>query len=179
MAKGVISGYPVAQEAVVGTTIAVELMTRPGASLIDYVTLVSAPGNVAERAEAAPAHDFTAEDATFRLTSPSLAINGKSVALPPIQAIDGVVIWVYLPNRGKFTLSLAPRPSLGFRKAGEIRGSSLAFSDSGDQFTMTSADRIAGGGAYNLYVLHDPVSIPFTPEERERVQLGSAARVGK
>jgi hypothetical protein len=69
----------------------------------------------------------------------------------------GSVVWVYVPNRGRFLLSLVPSTRFGFRRAGEIRGSSLRFTVGGDTYSVSSSRRIApGDAAFNLYVLHQP-----------------------
>lgn len=108
--------------------------------------------------------DFKASDVELRLQSPRVSINGRSeesslrVTEEAAEA-QGPVVWFYLPGRGRFALSLAPHP--GFKRAGEVRGTSLRFVVGKDTFTATSASRIAPGqAAFNLYVRHDPAWRP-------------------
>jgi hypothetical protein len=105
------------------------------------------------------AHDITANDIEMRIQFPRISINGKfeeSTSLRPDTA-NGVFIWFYIPKRGRIILSLGPHPTLGFRKAGEVRGTSLQFMLGKDSFTISSGAAIApGSGAFNLYALQQP-----------------------
>jgi hypothetical protein len=68
--------------------------------------------------------------------------------------ITGSAVWIYIPNRGRYILSLAPHPELGFRKAGEVRGTSLSFTLGADTILLNSARTVAPGDSpFNLYVL--------------------------
>jgi hypothetical protein len=139
-----------------------------GQSVIDYVTIQEPPNQsrgfntVPERQFSfAPgaSRDIKIDDIELMIQSARLSINGK---LEPSTEryfgdASGTIVWFYAPKRGRFLLSLAPRPELGFRKAGEARGSSLRFLIGGDTFTMSAGRAIAPGqAAYSLYVLHEP-----------------------
>ena len=103
------------------------------------------------------ARDFSVEDAELRLAQVRVKINGQPQELPgALRAANGSLVWFYLPNRGRFILSLAPRSELGFRKAGEVRGGVVTLTLGKDEFTLESPTPIASGDApYVLYVLHD------------------------
>jgi hypothetical protein len=75
-------------------------------------------------------------------------------------------------------LSLVPRPELGFRKAGEVRGSSLSFVIGKDTFTLSTGGRIAPGqAAYSLYVLHDPdFRLTYPNADNSAFVMGAADR---
>ena len=104
--------------------------------------------------------DINSNDVGMVIKSPRISINGKLDELTQSRRTDtaiGTFIWFYLPNRGRFILSLGPHADLGFRKAGEVRGSSLAFTIGSDRFTLSAGDRIPPGlAAFNLYVLNQP-----------------------
>jgi hypothetical protein len=107
--------------------------------------------------------DFRASDVELTIQSPRLSINGKldESTSRRFDAMSGSVVWFYASQRGRFILSLLPHPDLGFRKAGEVRGSSLSFTIGGDTFTLNTGGRIAPGQApFNLYVRHDPAWRP-------------------
>ena len=113
-----------------------------------------------------PARDFRVYDAEIRLQAPRLSINGNfdqsTGALN--SEVSGRIVWFYAANRGRFLLSLAPQPESGFRKAGEIRGTTLSFTIGKDAFNLVTGASIApGDGAFNLYVLHDPAWRPSYP----------------
>jgi len=67
------------------------------------------------------------------------------------------VVWFYLPDHGRFALTLTPHPESGFVQAGEVRGSTLSFTRGSDTFNLVSSRRIAPGTRpFHLYVLHEP-----------------------
>jgi hypothetical protein len=87
-----------------------------------------------------------------------VSVNGK---LLPATAnftggVTGAAVSFYIPDLGRYFLSLAPHPELGFQKAGEIRGSSINLKIGSDEITLECNGRVAPGDApYNLYVLYD------------------------
>ena len=131
--------------------------------------------------EAGAARDFSVTDATLRLQDPRVFINGRfeESSSRSVGEDTGAVVWIYLPNRGRFLLSLVPNARQGFQRAGEIRGSSLRFTIGKDAYSVSNADRIASGAsAYNLYVLHQPNWRPNYPHANVDVMtIGSAERV--
>jgi len=103
--------------------------------------------------------DFTVDDATLHLREPRIFINGRLDESSARMLGDetGSVVWIYVANRGRFLLSVVPNARFGFRRAGEIRGSSLRFTVGADTYSVSTAGRIApGDAAFNLYVLHQP-----------------------
>ncbi len=127
------------------------------------------------------ARDFTANDAELRLASPRVSVNGAfSEASAQVRGDEsGSLVWIYLPNRGRFVLSIVPRPAQGFRRAGEARGSSLRFTAGSDVITIANGARVAPGqSAYHVYVLHQPAWKPtYANANTDAVILGSADRV--
>jgi hypothetical protein len=104
--------------------------------------------------------DFTVEDVELHLSRPTVtartvtAAGGSGRQGQVLGESTGSVLWLYVPHRGRFLLSLQPRAELGFRKAGDVRGSTMRFTDSGTTYSLGSAARIAPGqSAFNLYVL--------------------------
>ena len=169
--------------------IAVDLLMNPdtGQKIVDYVTLQTpnrawsfsgfnqplwrdfayTPGSP---------RDYSAEDGALRLTEPHVSINGKlenDAECGPCE-VSGSTLWIYLPNRGRYLLSLVPRSGLAFKKAGEVRGTSLTFTVGNDQFTVNSARPIVVGDApFNLFVLNEPAWKPTYPHA-----AGSAFSMG-
>jgi hypothetical protein len=114
-----------------------------------------------------PSRDFRADDAELTIESPRLSINGKldESSARRYDEVSGSVVWIATGKRGRYILSLIPHPKLGFRKAGEVRGSSLSFVMGSDTFTLNTGGRIAPGQAsFSLYVLHDPEWRPTYPD---------------
>lgn len=164
-----------------------------GQRLTEYVTVQDPEVRVAQgfRALTEPSRefsfaagvprDFSVTDATLRLQDPRMFINGRfeESSARTVGEETGAVVWIYIPRRGRFVLSLVPNARQGFRKAGEIRGSSLRFSIGADAYSVSSAGRIAPGeSAYNLYVLHQPDWRPNYPHANvDLMTIGSAGRV--
>ena len=126
-------------------------------------------------------HDFTVNDVALRLQNPRVFINGRfeELSARTMGEESGAVVWMYLPNRGRFLLSVVPNAQRGFRRAGEIRGNSLRFTVGSNTFSVTSASRIAPGtAAYNLYVLHQPDWRPtYANADVDLMTIGAADSV--
>ena len=64
-------------------------------------------------------------------------------------------MWLYLPGQGRYILSLVPHQ--GFQKLGVVRDNVISFPANGQQYELRAYSPIVGaGGAWNLYILHDP-----------------------
>jgi hypothetical protein len=125
--------------------------------------------------------DLTIADVELRLQGPRVTVNGAlDESSRRNQAdVSGAVVWVYIPGRGRYLLSLTPHPEMGFRKAGEVRGSSLRFVMGADTIALSAGARIAPGEApFNVYVLHDPSWRPtYAHANVGAVIVGSADRM--
>lgn len=88
----------------------------------------------------------------------------------------GTLVWFYLPKRGRYILSLVPRPELGFAKVGEVRGGTIRFQMAGDEFALESYTPVAPGSApYTLYVLHDGDWEPTARNQVDQSLTGSVS----
>jgi hypothetical protein len=156
-----------------GDVLELELLSNrtTNQSVIDYVTVQEPAGRKPQGFNSipgpdrqftftpGPSRDIKADDVEMTIQSPRLSINGKldETTARRFDDISGPVVWFATAKRGRFLLSLVPRLEFGFRKAGEVRGSSLSFVIGSDTFTLNSGGRIAPGqAAYTLYVLHEP-----------------------
>jgi hypothetical protein len=134
------------------------------------------PNSRAVPAVEGPARDFTAADAEMQIRQPRVTLNGaaQSTAGRGPAVANGSLTWFYLPGRGRYILSLAPRPELDFQKAGEVRGGSIKFTLGADTITLECPIEIASGHApYVLYVLHDPVWEPTAQAQKGQFAIGS------
>ncbi len=110
------------------------------------------------------ARDFAVEDADLTLVQPRLTMNGNREQIIRVGDLASSILWLYLPNHGLYILTLAAHPEAGFRKAGEVRGTSLSFALGDDKFSLTSSKPItAADAAFNLYVLQDASWKPTYP----------------
>lgn len=154
-----------------------------GQTLTDYVT-VRAPEARPEGFRAleptpprftfapGPPRDFKLQDVELRLDRPSVFAAGRDGATF-LEDVTGAVVWVYIPTRGRYLLSLTPRS--GFSKAGDVRGSTMRFAVDGETISIVSRDRIApGGAAFNLYVRREPKWVPSYPHaNRDVLTIGT------
>ena len=118
-----------------------------------------------------PPRDFKLDDVELRLDRPSIFAAGRDGATF-LEEVTGAVVWVYIPTRGRYRLSLTPRS--GFSRAGDVRGSTLRFAVDGESISIASRDRIApGGAAFNLYVRREPKWVPSYPHaDRDVLTIG-------
>jgi len=168
--------FPAPQSVRSGEILELTLLTNGGTGqrIVDYVSIQEPLRTVSpfqwspeERdfsyATGTP-RDITTSDVELRIRAPRLTVNGT---LDPSSSrrIDegaGLFIWIYVQNHGRFILSLSPHP--GFSRTGEVRGSTLSFTDGADNYTISAASRIAPGqAAFNLYVLHQSEWKPTYP----------------
>ena len=92
-------------------------------------------------------------------------------------SISGAALWFYVPERGRFVMSLLPNPKLGFRRAGEVTNALLSFTEGSDRYDIKSTSRIVpADGRFNLYVLHDPEWRPTGDEANSPIIVGAADR---
>jgi hypothetical protein len=160
-----LPGYPPPQTVYVGDTIALDLMENrsTGQKIVDYIRIQS-------RAHLGSPRDFSVEDAELHISQPKVTLYGKALETEE-RDVTGPIVWFTLPNRGRYVLSIAPHPTLGFVKAGEIRADSLTFTLGGDTITLDCGAPIAPGYTpYNLYVYQD------RSNSKPRFELGAAAR---
>ncbi|HEY1754727.1 MAG TPA: hypothetical protein VGG72_04990 [Bryobacteraceae bacterium] len=124
---------------------------------------------------AGPAREFSTADAEMRIAQFRISVNGTPETPPKsATASTGALVWFSLPNRGRYVLSLAPHPALGFSQAGEIRGGVATFTLDGATIQLECPTAIAPGySAYNLYVMHDPQWQPTAQAQRNFIQYGS------
>ena len=161
-----------------GDVISLTLFRNPttGQSVVDYVTIqepsrkFSGFNPTPERKftyAAGTSRDFKTDDVQLTIQSPRLIVNGKldESSTRRFDEVSGAIVWLYVAKHGRYLLSLVPHPELGFRRAGEVRGSSLSFVMGTETFNLNAGDRIAPGqGPFNLYVLHDPDWKPTYPD---------------
>jgi hypothetical protein len=162
-----LAKYPPAQVVNAGDTIALDLLISPDGRqrVVDYLEFESRGGGSA--ATSGEPRDFTLDDGplSIRFQHPiRISIGGRAFeGRTSLNTAQGGTLWFAFPNRGRHILSLAPHD--GFQKAGAIRGSVLAFQSDGEQYQVRASGPIVGsGGAWNLYVFHDPLYLPKEAE---------------
>jgi len=111
--------------------------------------------------------DFSVDDAPISIKLPfKLFINSKEYQGHAIGwHLDvGSTMWLALPGRGRYILSLVPRAGYDFSKTGSIRNHVIMFNAGGDEYEIRTSGPVAGSGkAWNLYVLHQSAWEPKGP----------------
>jgi hypothetical protein len=166
-----------------GDTLTIDVLVNhtTGEKIGDVIKISSKPLNVRPRVKASrPARDFTIADFELKVLGSKIMVNGELEGGNGAGGgCAGSIIWFYLPNRGRFIVSLVPRPGYDFQKIATIEDNKILFSIGGDRYEWLSTSPIVGdGGSWNLWVLHDPDYQPSdifrteenpTPERRAEI----------
>ena len=165
--------YPPPQTLHDGDKLQFELMTNPntGQRIVEHIELRLTNTPVDPAGPTVSPRDFRADDVDFELNGFLFTINGKPVDdAPRSVSMRGSPLWIYMPKRGRYVFSLAPRPDLGFQRAGQIFGSLMEFRVAGEEFRIKANRNIVpGDGTYHLYVHHDP---SYRPQGEDHLILG-------
>jgi hypothetical protein len=105
-----------------------------------------------------PLRDFTLGNVELAMRDYRLTINGELVGgQKPTRGSAGALLWFYVPERGRFIVSLMPHEGYNFQKVGRIENNKISFKLGGDVYEWSSSAPVVGnGGNWNLWVLHDP-----------------------
>ena len=146
-----------------GQTIAVDVLANPatGQKVVDYIEVSYEPIRIPTKAEP---RDFQVSDVILHIVGPSLRLNDTAVppAIVAAQVIARKLVWLSVPGRGRYLLSLSPYTGYPFQKAGVAGGFGLSFSWNGDRYEWRTRESVTeSSGAWNLYVL----AAPQTPAE--------------
>jgi len=127
------------------------------------------------------AQDFTLNDVKLRLTSPKLLVNGTVSSIRGSEwngVIEGSIISLYIPEKGRFVFSLFPRENLSFQKDAVLKNNKITFKTGGELYELISvAPIVSGGGNWNLWVFNDAGYKPdltFGAASAEHLQYGAA-----
>ncbi|MCE5307299.1 MAG: hypothetical protein LLG20_06630 [Acidobacteriales bacterium] len=90
----------------------------------------------------------------LELSAPKLYQNGALIAEAP-NAGQGGSVWFYLPDRGRYLMSLTNSGNLNFAEAGVLRGNTIEFQVGGESFQLTGVQSVNGGGDRAVYVCHE------------------------
>ncbi len=102
--------------------------------------------------------DFSVDDGPISIKMPfRLFVNGKEWEGHPIgwHLESGSTMWLALPGRGRYVLSLVSHAGYDFSKSGSVRNHVIMFKADGAEYEIRTSGAIAGiNKAWNLYVLH-------------------------
>lgn len=127
--------------------------------------------------------DFSLEVVALEMKDYSLMVNDKLTATGKSKTgASGALLWIYIPNRGRFIFSLVPREGYLFQKSGTVAGNKIEFTVNGDHYQWLSGSAILREeGTWNLWVLHDPKYSPLLavrePPTEEKKPLGTLSSI--
>jgi hypothetical protein len=138
--------------------IAVDILKNPftGQRVVDYVEVSYEPIRAPSKEEP---RDFRVADVILHITAPTLRVNGAEIpeGIVASASLARKLVWLSVPGRGRFLLSLAPYDGYPFQKAGVINSSTISFTVNGDRYEWRSREAITeSSGNWNIYVLSEP-----------------------
>jgi hypothetical protein len=148
-----------------GDSFALDLLVNQntGVKIVDFVKVSFDRANLWNENPATLPRDFTLDAVAMTVVEFRLLRDGNLVATgKPESRFGGPLIWCYIEGRGRFIISLAPRAGYDFQKVGIIEGNRIEFTVKGEHYQwLSSSPILRDGGAWNLWVLHDPTYVPF------------------
>ncbi len=141
-----------------GDTFALDVLQSDstGTKIVDVIQVSLADPTLKESASDSPPRDFAPQDVLMQVSNYKLLINDEAVYRSPGGSLSGSVLWIALPERGRFIFSLVPRPGYDFRKAATIEHNKISFEWGGERYQWVSSAPVVGlGGNWNIWMLHD------------------------
>jgi hypothetical protein len=170
-----------------GDAVSLELLVNheSGAKIVDVVSVTFDRTTLRDsHLESAP-KDFTLDAVALGVKNYSLLVNGNEVSKSKSSiGFSGALLWLYIPERGRFIFSLVPREGYDFEKIAVLDENKITFTIDGERYEWVSGTSILpSGGTWNLWVLRDanytplfsaeesqPRSAPKTPNIFERIE---------
>jgi hypothetical protein len=148
-----------------GDAVSLELLINKdsGVKIVDVVSVTFDRTRLREgHPESAP-KDFTLEAVELAVKNYSLSINGTVVSKSKSSiGVTGALLWLYIPERGRFIFSLVPREGYEFQKVAVLDENRIEFTFNNERYEWLSAASILpNGGTWNLWVLHDTNYTPL------------------
>ena len=153
-----------------GDAVSLELLVNreSGVKIVDVVKVTFDRSTLREKyLEVAP-KDFTLDAVSLAVKSYEVLIDGTLVGKSKSKiGCAGSLLWIYIPDRGRFIFSLVPREGYSFQKIGMLDDNRIEFEVDGEFYEWISGDSILPhGGVWHLWVLHDPGYTPlFTAQQ--------------
>ena len=134
-----------------------------GVKIIDVVKVTFDRTRLGNDGPALRPRDFTLDAVALEMKEYSLLVNDNLIATGKSKTgCAGTVLWIYIPNRGRFIFSLFPREGYSFQKTGTVTGNKIEFTLDGDRYQwLSSSPILKEEGAWNLWVLHDAQYSPL------------------
>lgn len=163
-----------------GDAVSLELLVNreAGLKIIDVVKVTFDRSILRENYLDSAPKDFTLDAVSLAIKSYELSIDGVLVGKSKSKlGCAGSLLWFYVPDRGRFIVSLSPRDGYSFQKIGIVDGNRIEFVLDGELYEWTSGETIfPNGGAWNLWVLYDPNYTPLFMPQRNAPPPGPSQK---
>jgi len=148
-----------------GSEFSVDLLINKntGVKMVDIVKVSFDRASLGVDSPALRARDFTADAVAMEMKDYSLFVNDELITTGKSKiGSSGALLWLYVPQRGRFIFSLVPRPDYAFEKVGAVSENKIEFSIRGERYEwLSSAPILREEGTWNLWVLTDPKYLPL------------------
>ena len=155
-----------------GDSFALDLLVnqKTGVKIVDRVKVSFDRSNLWNDGPKVLPRDFTLDAVALSVKDYRLLIDGNLVAEGKHgKNFSGALIWCYVEGSGRFIFSLVPREGYPFEKVGIIADNKIEFTVKCKHFEWLSGEPILpSGGAWNLWVLHDPTYVPFGSQQANK-----------
>ena len=134
-----------------------------GVKIVDVVKISFDRGSLGGDNPTIRARDFTLDAVAMEMKDFSLLVNQELVGTGKSKTGSaGALLWLYVPERGRFIFSLAPRPDYPFEKVGTVSANKIEFVIHGNHYEwLSSSPILREEGTWNLWVLSDPKYLPM------------------
>jgi hypothetical protein len=148
-----------------GDAVSLDLLVNneSGVKIVDVVSVTFDRSTLRESNLDSAPKDFTLDAVALSMKNYSLTINGNLAAKSKSKiGAEGALLWLYVPERGRFIFSLVPREGYNFAKIAVLDGNRIEFTVNREHYEWLSSDSILpNGGTWNLWVLHDTDYVPM------------------
>jgi hypothetical protein len=153
-----------------GDAVSLELLVNKesGIKIVDVVRVTFDRSILHEGSFEAAPKDFTLDAVSLSIKGYQLLIDGKLVSRSkPTVVCTGALLWLYIPQRGRFIFSLVPRDGYSFEKVGVLDDNRIEFVADGQRYALVSGVPILpNGGTWNLWVLRDTQYTPLFSSDK-------------
>jgi len=148
-----------------GDAVSLELLVNndSGVKIVDVVSVTFDRTRFRDGGLESAPKDFTLDAVELAVKNYRLSINGTVVSSSKSTiGVTGTLLWLYIPERGRFIFSLVPREGYEFQKVAVLDENRIVFTLNNEQYEWLSAAAILpNGGTWNLWVLHDTNYTPL------------------
>jgi hypothetical protein len=128
-----------------------------GVKIVDVVQVAFDRSRLGNDGTPLRPRDFTLDAVALEMKDYSLLINDRLIATGKSKnGCANTLLWIYVPNHGRFIFSLFPREGYSFQQVGTVAGNKIEFTMEGEHYQwLSSSPILREEGIWNLWVLHD------------------------